>query len=344
MTGPIHTTASIQIALATVLTTLADPVVARTDDALELLFPVDCEIGQDCWIFSHMDLDSSDFTYRDHRCGYRTYEGHEGTDIAPVDPDMRLPVIAAADGLVTGWRDGLDDTPMQGIDPNREGLECGNGVRLEHDGGWVTQYCHMQQGSVTVRDGIPVQTGELLGYTGGSGWAEIPHLHFRVERNGDPVDPFTGKVAANPFHCEIPAPDRSDATLWRNPGPLADYTPTILQRAGLTVDIPEMARAVHGVYPETAPAASPALVGYVVLLGALSGTQVDTTITDPDGQVFFRNRSTIGENRARYFTYAGKPRKDEVWKSGFYRAEFIVSGTSPTGPFRLVREAEIKLE
>lgn len=315
---------------------------AQAGEPPDLLFPVRCEIGRDCWFFAYMDLQSGP-AYRDHRCGLRTYEGHKGTDIAPVDPGARLPVIAAAGGVVLGLRDGMDDSPMQDPDPSRTGRECGNGVRLDHGGGWTTQYCHLQRGSVSVRKGARVSAGDVLGRTGSSGQAELPHLHFQIERNRQAVDPFGGAQPADPPHCDASAPDPARKTLWRSAEDLGSYAPTIIHRAGLTTVVPEKRRALHEGYPQIGPVTAPALVGYLVLLGAISGTTVDTVIAGPDGRVMFRNRRSIDEDRARYFAYAGKRRKSGTWMPGVYRARFVVSGESPAGPFRIARAAWIAL-
>lgn len=315
---------------------------AQAADPPKLLFPVRCEIGRDCWFFAYMDLQPGP-AYRDYRCGLRTYEGHRGTDIAPVDPAARLPVIAAADGVVAGMRDGMDDSPVRGPGPGRAGRECGNGVRLNHGDGWTTQYCHLERGSVAVRRGARVLAGDVLGRTGSSGRSELPHLHFQVERNGRPVDPFSGERAADPAACEASAADRPGKALWRASAYLARYRPAVIQRAGLATTVPEKERALHEGYPRTAPAAAPALVGYVALLGAPSGTTVETFIAGPDGRILFRHRRSIDEDRARYFTYAGQRRKAATWEPGAYRARFIVSGESPAGPFRIARTAEITL-
>jgi len=327
-------------ALAAVAVALYAEAGAQAVEPPGLLFPVRCEIGRDCWFFAYMDLQSG-AAYRDYRCGFRTYEGHKGTDIAPVDPAARLPVIAAADGVVAGVRDGMDDKPARG--PDRAGRECGNGVRLNHGGGWTTQYCHLQRGGVMVRKGARVSAGEVLGRTGSSGRSEIPHLHFQVERSGRPVDPFSGAEAANLPRCEV-SPSAPGTALWRPGTYPARYTPTIIQRAGLTTEVPDKEQALHGGYPRLAPTSAPAIVGYIVLLGALSGTAIETIITGPDGRILFRNRRVIDRNRARHFVYAGKRRKVGAWKAGVYRAEFVVSGEALTGSFRMTRGAEIKLQ
>lgn len=315
---------------------------AQAADPPALLFPVRCEIGRDCWVFAYMDLQSGP-GYRDPRCGLRTYEGHKGTDIAPVEPGARLPVIAAAGGVVAGIRDGMDDSPMRGRDPDRDAARCGNGVRLDHGGGWTTQYCHLQSGSVQGRRGERVSAGDLLGRTGSSGWSELPHLHFQVERDGRPVDPFTGAQPADPPGCEARDAGRAGKALWRASDYPAGYAPTIIHRAGLTTAVPDKQRALHEGYPQAAPATAPALIGYAVLLGAFAGATVDTTVTGPDGRVLFRHRRSIDQDRARHFSYAGKRRKTGAWTPGVYRARFVVSGESPAGPFRSARTAEIAL-
>ena len=314
----------------------------QAGDAPELVFPVRCEIGRDCWFFAYMDLQSGP-AYRDYRCGLRTYEGHKGTDIAPVDPGAWLPVVAAADGVVLGRRDGMEDSPVRRRDASRAGRECGNGVRLDHGGGWTTQYCHLQRASVTVRKGARVSAGEVLGRTGSSGLSELPHLHFQLERNGRPVDPFSGAEAADSPRCAASASGRTGTALWRAPEHAVRYRPTIIHRAGLAAEVPEKDRALHDGYPQAAPATAAALIGYTVLLGARSGTVIDTVIAGPDGRILFRNRHSIDEHRARYFSYAGKRRRSGRWEPGIYRATFIVSGAPPTGPFRIRRSAEIAL-
>ena len=315
---------------------------AQAADPPDLLLPVRCEIGRDCWFYAYVDLQSGP-GYRDYRCGLRTYEGHKGTDIAPVDPGARLPVIAAADGVVLGVRDGMDDSPMRGQDPSRATRECGNGVRLDHGGGWTTQYCHLQRGSVSVRKGVPVTAGDVLGRIGSSGRSELLHLHFSIKRNRQVIDPFNGAQPADPPRCDASTPDRTQKELWRASENLVSYTPTIVHRAGLTTVTPEKARVLREGYPRVAPVTAPALVGYVVLLGTHSGTTIDTTITGPDGRILFRDRRSLDEERARYFAYAGKRRKTEAWMPGVYRAHFLVSGETPQGPFRITRAAQITL-
>jgi murein DD-endopeptidase MepM/ murein hydrolase activator NlpD len=63
---------------------------------------------------------------------------------------------------------------------------------------FVYYYAHLDRYSSTLRDGVPVSRGEVIGYVGSTGNASAtaPHLHFQVmlfrERywEGESVNPF----------------------------------------------------------------------------------------------------------------------------------------------------------
>ena len=64
----------------------------------------------------------------------------------------------------------------------------GNSVEIEHGGGIVTKYAHLQR--ATVKPGQWVKRGEVLGYIGMTGRTTGPHLHYEVRLNGVPVNPM----------------------------------------------------------------------------------------------------------------------------------------------------------
>lgn len=341
-----HCRSSVVCLLAGFLLSLLWPVshaAAQDDGSPNFVFPAGCEIGEDCWFFAYMDHDPSD-RYRDHMCGVRTYDAHKGTDIAPVDPEAPIPVIAAADGVVIGVRDGMDDSLMRGRDETRMAAQCGNGVRLDHGAGWTSQYCHLQRDSVTVRAGARVTAGQILGWIGSSGRSELRHLHFQVEHDGRSVDPFNGAAPADPPQCDIAG--FADQRLW-NPTEMreiASYAPTIIYRAGITTGAPDQERALFDGYPDTAQVGADALVGYIVLLGVLAGSTVDTFITGPNGQRIFENRRTLEEDRARFFAFSGTRRKTDAWAPGLYQVRFIVAGEGPAGGFKVETQKSIILK
>ena len=58
---------------------------------------------------------------------------------------------------------------------------AGNHVVLDLGHGEYALLAHMQRGSVRVRVGDRVRTGDVLGLTGNSGNSSEPHLHFHVQ-------------------------------------------------------------------------------------------------------------------------------------------------------------------
>ena len=52
--------------------------------AIELIFPLDCDLGKDCWI-SNLPRHYLRDKQVDFRCGPNTYDGHKGTDFALKD-------------------------------------------------------------------------------------------------------------------------------------------------------------------------------------------------------------------------------------------------------------------
>ena len=100
------------------------------------------------------------------------------------------PVFAACDGVVEEVFDGLEDTTE---DTDLAEIESqsgeharidGNHVLLRHPGGELSLYSHLQKGTVAVREGDSVRTGQLLGRVGSSGSSWTPHLHFHVMLDG----------------------------------------------------------------------------------------------------------------------------------------------------------------
>jgi murein DD-endopeptidase MepM/ murein hydrolase activator NlpD len=97
--------------------------------------------------------------------------GHDGVDIAA---PIGTPISAALSGtvLATGNTDIYHDS---------RGNQCysfGKWVMVKHGNGLNTMYAHLSQISVTA--GQSVATGQLLGYSGMTGYATGPHLHFGV--------------------------------------------------------------------------------------------------------------------------------------------------------------------
>jgi murein DD-endopeptidase MepM/ murein hydrolase activator NlpD len=64
----------------------------------------------------------------------------------------------------------------------------GNMVVLLQGGGIATVYGHLWKFAVQPYE--RVQKGQLLGYTGNTGFSTGPHLHFEVRQDGEPTNPL----------------------------------------------------------------------------------------------------------------------------------------------------------
>ncbi|GAB6038845.1 M23 family metallopeptidase [Fundidesulfovibrio butyratiphilus] len=60
-------------------------------------------------------------------------------------------------------------------------------VMLDHGGGYVTSFSHIQD--LAVRYGDKIERGRTLGLVGQDGRSTGPHLHYEVRLRGAPVDP-----------------------------------------------------------------------------------------------------------------------------------------------------------
>ena len=282
--------------------------------AFDLALPVDCVLGDSCFIQQFADHDpgpdATDFT-----CGPLTYDGHDGTDFAlPTTTAMQqgVAVLAAAPGTVRGTRDGVPDT---GPVPGTEGRECGNGVVIDHADGWQTQYCHMRQGSVAVRNGDTVATGTPLGLIGQSGMAEFPHLHLSVRQAGADVDPFAPAAA-----CGGNGP-----SLWSDP---PAYAPGGLVDAGFAPEVPTFDAIKAGLPAPDITAGSPALVLWAHVFGGRAGDALRFEVSGPAGPVI-TERVLLDRPQARLFRAVGKRLRTDGWPPGTY-----------TGTVSLQRAAE----
>lgn len=98
------------------------------------------------------------------------------------------PVLAPCDGPVIRHLDGRPDMAVPMPD---EQVMAGNHVLLRCGDADVL-LAHLRRGSVAVRQGQFVRTGQKLGEVGNSGNSGAPHLHVHAQRPGSPAAPFDG--------------------------------------------------------------------------------------------------------------------------------------------------------
>jgi hypothetical protein len=295
----------------------------RAADPISLALPLACEIGKTCFLQNYVDSDASS-KWKDYRCGEQTYDGHDGTDIRVPSMDEQragVDVIAAAPGTVIATRDGVEDVSIrEGTRESIKGRECGNGVSLRHEGGWVTQYCHMAKGSIRVSRGQKVETGAPLGRVGLSGNTEFPHLHFSVRHHETRVDPFA--YGAEPGSC-----GSGGKSLWNEAARAAlSYRRGEVLNTGFAGNTVTMAQIESGEARRQPPtASSPALVAYVRAIGLEAGDVLELSIVAPDGKPFAQQRQPpLDHSKAQFFTMVGKKRGQTPWPAGTYTAKYNV--------------------
>lgn len=317
------------------------PLAAQAGD-FTLGLPIACTPGRDCWIANYFDRDSAPGV-KDIGCGARTYDGHDGTDFALRDLKAMgagVEVVAAASGRVKAARDGVTDVNVKiGGRQSVAGKECGNGVVVEHGGGWETQYCHMRKGSVAVRPGQEVAAGEKLGLVGLSGFTEFPHAHLTVRKDGVAVDPFDGHRADGTCGA-------SDAPLWRPELRAAVvYEPMVLFASGLAGVVPSQAAGERGDLDGTdlSPLA-PVLALWVRAFGIEPGDELTLRVTGPDGKAVLESTQKADKRQAAWFAFTARKRpSDGAWPKGAYRGEAtLVRGGAKPMTRSIRTEAELR--
>lgn len=294
--------------LATLALLLATTPAAARDPLLSL--PVDCTLGQTCYIQNYMDHDGGPAA-ADFACGPLTYDDHSGTDFAlPSLAAMAagVNVLSAAPGTVQAIRDGMQDIVFDAPGaPDTEGRECGNGVVVDHGGGWETQYCHMKNGSVAVKTGDRVAKGTVLGQIGLSGQTQFPHLHLSVRSQGARVDPF---LPDGIVQCAAPP----GPTLWQEP---VGYAPGGLIAAGVLDRVPDYSEVkAGGAAVANLPASAPALVVWGFAFGVRQGDTLVLRLDGPGGVVVDQSASFDKTQAQAYRAVGLKARAP--WPAGVY--------------------------
>jgi len=143
--------------LDAILRTQVDPSALPAREAGVLLVPIASDGAGDIT----QGYGSTDFA----KNGYAGH-WHNGLDLAA---SIGTPVRAAADGVVSGVAN--------------EDLYCPRGaygkfITIDHANGLTTLYGHLSR--QLVKKGQTVKRGQVIGYSGKTGYATGPHLHFTV--------------------------------------------------------------------------------------------------------------------------------------------------------------------
>jgi biotin carboxyl carrier protein len=171
-------------------------------------------IGQD-WITSggHNDFSTAfaiDLDGLDQKDG----ELSEADENA-ADAGYGREIIAPAAGTVVYARNDVPDNTPPGKEPDHDGAYyralhdpvmalAGNCVVIDHGNSEYSVMMHMQPGSVLVKVGDRVATGQVIGKLGNSGSSTGPHVHYELQSGPQPWQyqslPFKFQDIDAPLH------------------------------------------------------------------------------------------------------------------------------------------------
>ncbi|MGI9543718.1 MAG: M23 family metallopeptidase [Cyclobacteriaceae bacterium] len=107
--------------------------------------------------------------------GYNGSYSHQGSYSLDFDLTAGTGVYASRAGVVLEVK---ADSDEGGPDPSFK--TKGNYITIFHADGSFADYYHLQLNGAAVKPGDSIAAGQLIGYSGDTGWADGPHLHFQV--------------------------------------------------------------------------------------------------------------------------------------------------------------------
>ena len=143
--------------------------------------PANYDIAYDT-VYGHTEIQPDEFDYslpldiKEIRCSKyhsRSSAAHAIDFSVPVN----TPVLAARSGIVIALR---KDSKISTRD--KRYLSEGNYIIIHHKDGTFSEYHHLDTDGVIVGLGEFVSQGQLIGYSGNTGFSTAPHLHFAVTR------------------------------------------------------------------------------------------------------------------------------------------------------------------
>ena len=276
---------------------------AERGTRIALSLPLDCA-REACFLQNMVDRVSGPGR-QDGWCGNATFDGHKGTDIRVADlPAMRrgVDVLAPAPGRVVRVRDGIADRLVR-TPAEREAVrdrECGNGLVIDHGGGWTTQLCHLARGSLRVEAGERVTRSQPLGRVGLSGMTTFPHVHLALRRGKRLIDPMTGREAERAC-LEGRPPGRG---LWDDAArTVLAPGPERIVAAGFAGGPVNAGQLMEGRVP--APRAGGPLVVFVQAINMARGDRLVLRLVSPDGEAREATGRPLERHQASYTAFHG---------------------------------------
>jgi len=182
----------------------------------QFVTPIEGQYGKDFVIVNYPDWGLG-FSIKDHNCGSKTYDGHQGTDIVIrgfPQMDSGVFVLAANDGVVFRVIDGFFDRETV----SDTSKKLGNYIEIYHatSNTW-SYYAHLRKNSMLVKYGDTVAAGQRIAQVGSSGNSTDPHVHFELWYNaGSIIDPFSGSCGNPGTYWKNPLPYDTSFAVWQH--------------------------------------------------------------------------------------------------------------------------------
>ncbi len=102
---------------------------------------------------------------------------HQGKNAYDFEMKEGTEVCASRGGVVVLIK---EDSKIGG--PDVSFMKDGNRITILHEDGSFADYVHLKYQGSLVEPGDRVKAGQVIGYSGNTGWSSQPHLHFQVYR------------------------------------------------------------------------------------------------------------------------------------------------------------------
>ena len=105
--------------------------------------------------------------------GYNGAFSHKNENSLDFTMDVGTPLLAAREGVVVSVVQNNDK-----FCPKPECKKYSNYVTIYHSDGTFADYIHLKYNGAKVKIGNKVNAGDMIAYSGNTGWSSGPHLHF----------------------------------------------------------------------------------------------------------------------------------------------------------------------
>lgn len=111
--------------------------------------------------------------------GYNGDFSHSGNVTYAIDFNLSegTPIYAARSGVVVDLKESFSEGGAEEFFINKA-----NYITIVHNDGTFSEYSHLRLNGANVNIGQSVRSGQMIGYSGSTGYATGPHLHFHVKK------------------------------------------------------------------------------------------------------------------------------------------------------------------